>query len=440
MQNIKLVQNKKLLKWLAILAIAITIVGFLVDLQNTLNYPGTDLRNRVVGARLALKGIDPYFFKWQPELSARFYDPLDISTELVSKLSIPPTALVLHSLFAGLPYLQQKIIWLVVQWAALIGTVSLFLKSVESPHRKNLILVIAFFFANSLFWKFHVNSGQIYIVYVFLLSVAWMLLCQPRRFNEFYSGFFVGVTTSLRPSFILFAIPLLIGKKIQFIAGSIVGLLSSILISLLVFGTFIWQKYLLTMLIMIGAVNPNSYPLLDQRIPPTANIIYPTTVEGFDWAARNPLESYLDNTSFYDILNAIDISNKRYILAGSLVLFIVLFSAYTVYSYSKNKNINYLFLLGILICLIGDFFIPVGRYSYYDIQMILPLLILATKNNLEQLTHSKIVLIALLGLLLSFIGFIVIPRALFFSVFMILSYIIFASFNYINGNTGIAKT
>ncbi|MEM7760885.1 MAG: hypothetical protein AAF298_22560, partial [Cyanobacteria bacterium P01_A01_bin.40] len=95
----------------------VSIIGLIADLHNTLIYPGTDLRNRVVGARLMLKGIDPYFFKWHPRLSVKFYDPLDNPIELLSKLSVPPTVLVLHSIIAGLSYIQQKLIWLIVQWS-----------------------------------------------------------------------------------------------------------------------------------------------------------------------------------------------------------------------------------------------------------------------------------------------------------------------------------
>ena len=92
-----------------------------------------------------LEGIDPYFFKWQPGLSEKFYDPLDIPTELVSKLSVPPTVLFLHSIIAGLSYVQQKVIWLLVQWAAFIGTVLIFVKTSNSQAKTNLILAISFF-------------------------------------------------------------------------------------------------------------------------------------------------------------------------------------------------------------------------------------------------------------------------------------------------------
>ncbi|WP_319419442.1 hypothetical protein [Pleurocapsa sp. FMAR1] len=162
----ELTKNNKIINLLVIVAIVITIIGFLVDLRNTLIYPGTDLRNRIVGARLMLEGIDPYFFKWHPGLSARFYDPLDISTELLSKVSVPPTVLALHSAIAGLSYLQQKVIWLIVQWAALLGTVLIFLKTSNSQSENNLILVVSFFLPTACFGVFTLTQVK-YISFMF---------------------------------------------------------------------------------------------------------------------------------------------------------------------------------------------------------------------------------------------------------------------------------
>lgn len=130
---------------LIIMAITITLIGIVLDLKNTITYIGSDLRNRVVAARLVLEGIDPYFFKWYPELSDRFYDPLDNLSAVLSKVSVPPTVLALHSIIAPLTYLQQKLIWLVVQWVAFGSTILVFLRASNSQPRSNLILAIGFF-------------------------------------------------------------------------------------------------------------------------------------------------------------------------------------------------------------------------------------------------------------------------------------------------------
>ena len=417
-------KKSRIINLLFLIAIIITIIGLLVDLKNTITYPGTDLRNRVVGARLMLEGIDPYFFKWQPKFPETFYDPLDIPTQILSKLSVPPTVLVLHSLFAKLPYLQQKIIWLFIQWAAFIGTIFVFIRTSNDKTKTNLMLIVGFLFANSLFWRFHVNSGQIYIVYVFLLSIAWLCLKQRWNIGILLSGLLVGITVSLRPSFLLFFIPFIISQEYLFILGGISGAIASVAISWIVAGTFIWQQYFLTILGMTGFIDLENLPVKEKI---SSNIVYPKVVEGFDWNVRNSLERYLDNTSLYDVLNALDISNKRYILVFGFIITIIFLALCIHKFYAKNNKID-LFLWGTLTCLIGEFFIPVGRYSYYDIQMILPLLIIINRANIKDLIYRKNVIILLFGLLLSIIGFTIVPRAMFFSVFIIMLYIILATF------------
>lgn len=285
-----------------------------------------------------------------------------------------------------------------------------------------------------MFWRFHVNSGQIYIVYIFLLSVAWFLLNRPSRFNYIASGFLAGITASFRPSFILLFIPFLICQRYVFLLGGILGLLFSLSLSYAVVGSLIWNKYILAMLGMTGFINFDTYPALKDRIVPNPDIVYPQIVEGFDSLVRNPLEYYLNNTSLFDVLNAIGLSNKREILVVSFVFTLTILILYFIRYTWKNKDINSLFLFGVSICLIGDFFIPVGRYSYYDVQMILPLLIIASSANTINLINNKLIAFLLLGLLLSIGCFFWIPRFLFFSSFLIAFYLTIALLIFLRQN------
>ena len=141
----QLQKNNKILNLLIVSAIIITLIGFAIDLQNTFVYWGTDLRNRVVGARLIIDGIEPYFFSWHQGLSDRFLDPLDPVNSVISRVSVPPTVLALQSTIASLPYMPQKIIWLIVQWSAFLGSVFLLIKTSKSQVKTNLILVVSFF-------------------------------------------------------------------------------------------------------------------------------------------------------------------------------------------------------------------------------------------------------------------------------------------------------
>lgn len=408
---------------LILVAVVITIVGFASDFYNTISYPGSDLRNRVVGARLMLEGIDPYLFKWQVGLSERFFDPLDDPTELVSKLSVPPTVLTLHAAIANLPYIQQKVIWLLCQWAALVGTIGIFLRNNQSKQKQMLMLSISFCIVNSLFWRFHVSSGQIYILYVFVLAISWFFLQRRFKYKAIISGFLAGVATSLRPSFILFFIPFAVRRQFTFLLSGCVGFISSVLISYWVVGGFIWKRYILTILQMTGLLDLATYLSPAESALPDPNIVYPSVVEGFDWSISYPLERYFADTSFYLPLNVLRVPNEREILIVGLLTTIVYLSVQISKFLPREKEMNYIFLFGVLMCLLGDFFIPIPRYPYYDVQMILPLLIIICLADVHYLVSRRLGIALAVGLLLGLIGFLVIPRALFFGGFLIALYV-----------------
>ena len=212
--------------------------------------------------------------------------------------------------------------------------------------------------------------------------------------------------------------------------GGFLGLIFSLSLSWVVAGTFIWKQYFLAMLGMTGIIDLNTYFPLEARTLPEPNIIYPKIVEGFDPTVRNTLENYLDNTSLYDVLNYLDLPNKRNILAIAFVA-TMLFLIWYVFRYVLGKKeLNSIFLMGSLICLIVDFFIPVGRYSYYDIQMMLPFLIIVSKGNIIDLTNlinSRLTVFLIAGLLLSVGCFFWMSRTLFFGTYSLVFYTTVAS-------------
>ena len=362
-------RQTKVFKFVFLIAIAITLVSLAIDIYNTLHYPGTDLRNRVVGARLALAGIDPYFFKWNPSLPEIFYDPMDNPEEILSKLSVPPTVLTIHASIAGFTYLQQKIIWLIVQWTTLIGILFLFYKNCTAD-KQNIILILGFFFANGLFLRFHVNSGQIYIIYIGLLSISWILLNQKFKYSQVASGFFAGITASLRPPYILLFPCFLIRRQYSFIVGGIAGIVCSILTSIAVTGTFIWRQYILTMMGMTGYINVEKIVSKPSEAIIARAANYSPIVEGINFRIRNSLEEHLfAESSIRGILTALDISGKKEILVVCFAIALAIFFWFGIRYRIDKININLIFLLSTVLCLVSEFFIPVFRFSYYDVPM-----------------------------------------------------------------------
>lgn len=237
------------------------------------------------------------------------------------------------------------------------------------------------------------------------------------------SGFFAGITTSFRISFVLLFIPFALRKRYAFLFGGVSGLLSSIAISWSIVGGEIWRKYFFTTLSMTGFARSDMFIPPSERVLPSLDIVYPTAVEGFDWNVISSVERYFADSSLFLPLYDHNIPDSRNILLTGFVLTTLLLLLCVLTCLPKNKNTSYLFLFGVLICLVGEFFIPISRYSYYDIQMLLPLLIVVSEADTRYLISRKVNIVLLIGLFLSTIGFLFIPNALLSAAFLIAFYV-----------------
>ena len=218
-----------ILSILLIFAIFISITGFFNDISNTVKFGGVDLRNRVVGARLLIDKQDPYHYKWQKGDSPLFLDPRDNPDWKVNRVTVPPTVLMFHTSFSWLGYKIQRYLWLFVQWFLLLGSIFLFSKSSGSNAKSKLIWICGLFFVgSSFFWRLHVERGQIYILYVFLITLSYWIYTKKRNDSEIWSGIIAGIAMSLRPPLIVLSLPMLIYKRINFIAGNIIGIIIGI--------------------------------------------------------------------------------------------------------------------------------------------------------------------------------------------------------------------
>ena len=175
------------------------------------------------------------------------------------------------------------------------------------------------------------------------------------------------------------------------------------------------------MLGMTGFINLKELFPLSNAI---SNIVYPQTIEGFSVDSRNPLEyRNFVNSSILDILNSLGVANKHEILVVGLIITTIFLISCLIKYNLKTKDINFIFLFGTLICLIGEFFIPVSRYPYYDIQLMLPLLIIVSKTDITELISNKLTVLLLLGFLASMGCFIWVKKMLFFSSAAIVLYV-----------------
>lgn len=160
-----------------------------------------DFRNRVVAARIADAGINPYHFKWDPSFPLEFYDPSDENDMVFTRMTSPPTTLFVHQLYSSRPWTEQKATNFFLGWTLLIGIagVIVFTQKKISAFASSLSALVLGIFALSGAWQFHAERGQQYIYGAFFLTLAACFGGNGLRSNG-ASGFFATLAAYFRPT------------------------------------------------------------------------------------------------------------------------------------------------------------------------------------------------------------------------------------------------
>ncbi len=370
-----------LLNALLISSIFFAAVGFLQDMENSANYGGIDLRNRVVGARLIKANHDPYFFKWNEEYSEFFLDPRDHPNLPVSRVTVPPTILMIHSIFSNLPYKFQRYLWTIIQWILLIFSIFFFSRSVKNEIKSKLIWIVSLFFiASSFIFRLHVERGQIYILYVFLFALSYYIYNSNYKINRLLSGIIMGYVSALRFPMALIGLPFLLCKQWKFILGQIIGFVLGILTSFSFVGYEIWKSYFKAMPIH-GKVHIGVIKITSERYP---HIDIEDMKNLWIWARLPISDSSIQGIARKYL--GIQISSNI-LLIGLMVCIIFLIVLFFRIN-KRNKTNDFIFLYSISIILVSELFLPAARFSYNNV-ILLSVFSLVIINSKEILSLLK---------------------------------------------------
>ena len=370
--------NRCLLNVLLIFVIFLSISGFLEDLKNTFQYGGVDLRNRVVGARLLRREIDPYFYKWQTGDPLELLDPRDKAENEVNMVTVPPSLLLLLSPFAEVRYDIQRVVWFVIQWLLLLLSVFLIAETAGDEDTKKMVWLLSLFFiGSSFFWRLHVERGQIYIFYTALLSVIYHLE-KKHKSTKIGSSIILGIAVILRPTLIFMTIPFLLYKRWKLIRGTIYGGLTAFSLSLILAGWKVWQSYFSAMKIH-GAIHlsdihyaASSYP--HSNIEGIGNLYGLANIPIFD-------------SSIQELLKSLGIILPGYVLLIAFLLLVVCGVAVVRKKKIRLTN-DQQFLAGLLLAFLVDFFLPAPRFPYNNV-MFLPILAILVLEQCTFLSGSN---------------------------------------------------
>jgi hypothetical protein len=364
--------------WLALAGLS--LAGFLNTLRDVREYPGTDLRARVVGAREMMRGLDPYFIAAKTDQKDILQDP-DRYAAVCSRCTYTPTLLCLYAPLANLPYGVQRYIWFAAEWCALAGSIVLLRGTIRDRLLKDVFTAVAvFFFADGFFWRFHLERGQYYAFILFLCSLtAWCCLRKSgatgdnSHADKWWHGIPLGIAAAMRLTPLAALLPLwVLGLRRTAVGAALVAIVC-ITGSIRYSGIGLWQSYFRAVSIQSQLTwNPDYLESERAKLPPL-----PANVEGMTF--KRILHMPDSNVTFAsDVLQPLAYSfswapareHWLTISKAGAVLICLLFPAFL--KFRRTLEPGEKLAAAFLCVLFAELFLPV-RLSYCDVMFLAPI-------------------------------------------------------------------
>lgn len=356
----------------------------------------SDLRNRVIGARMIADGKSPYFYKWKKADGIEYYDPNGFIDGSVSAITASPFFHRLLIPLSGLPQSKIEDIWLPLEYLVL-GIITLISISLSSTAlSKGLVFTVAIAFLFTDAWKYHIIQGQSYLFIPFFLAIFTWLLCKRSNRNLifFAMGSFALMLILMRPNFAIFFLPFFFlfrdftKKKIAFFAVPFViaGLFTILNPSELK----LWKDY-------ISAIKQHT--LIHQDEPHKTGYINedPKYVEweGLDMRKVSflkpdmPIYPRSENGNIFVLykfathkkIGIKTLMISSFLLIGLLLALILpLHTRLTI----NSVNLKNIILFGFCLYMITDFFSPIYRNQYYTTQWIFAIMLFLSTANYKK--------------------------------------------------------
>lgn len=218
---------------LAICSVAIWIGVFVQSVRDFTNYPVSDLRNRVTGARRLAEGIDPYLW---PDAS------LQERYRAFSPTSVSPAQLLLYWPLRDSSYERQRTIYFALDWVLVAGCLAQLLKlAPASLPRMPTFLIISIFFLLDNSLRLHFARGQTYLLLLFLTVVVATEM--RRRDPGWFGPLAFSLLLLFRPTYALAAIAAMLAGHKQLLVRTTAMLLIVGAVAVAATGVTPWLEY-----------------------------------------------------------------------------------------------------------------------------------------------------------------------------------------------------
>jgi hypothetical protein len=377
-------------------AVLLTLLTAGQTLFDVRSYCGIDFRNRVVGARVLLRGENPYTFRWQPGMPEELLDPIFDQRTPLHRLTVPPTTLCLYALVAGQPYPALRLLSWAAEWAAMLASIALLARMVPGQRLRFCFLLVAgYLFLPAYFWRLHVERGQVYAFHLLLLTVG-AYFARKDRLDSARAGIAFGLALALRPNFLLLVPAFAVLGRWRTAAAALATFTGAVLLTLPLAPPNVWRSYLdMGNLYYLSTWNPEALPSFPP--PPVPD----KPLEGY--AFPNGL-NLVDSTSlpilyqlFHEPLGwpVVDVGLvcKVMLVALGLILLGLLYR-------SRRRHSPRLTLAMIAVFLVDSEYLLPHRWEYVDVMFLLPLGLLLPYLAAALRRNSLLPLLLLLGLVI----------------------------------------
>lgn len=384
----RLTALERMLLRVALLVVLCVVVW---TFRDTRVYPGNDLRNRVVGARVMLAGYDPYTFFWQPGMPEEWLDP--VHEPKAHRLTISPPTLLVYAIGAPLPFKVLRFASFVIEWLAMIASLVLLARSLPTSRLRVVFLLGAtlFILATDI-WRLHLERGQVYVFHLLALSaaIAWS---RRGQVDSLLAGVALGVLALLRPNLLVIAPGLLLLRQWRSSSAMLATVAGGVTAAFLMLPASSWQSYL--------DVGDQYYRAVDDPEEGPDDIPEPDHV--------GPVEGMLSANSLTNIscssfahlyfvlrtrfgLPRLEIGLTCKVILASLAALLL-----ALVWLRRHYDLGTAFTLIVVMSLDTEFFLP-HRWGYADVMLLAPLALLLPTLLRDERTSLQAFGMVLIGL------------------------------------------
>jgi len=375
-----------MLQWIAV-AMTLLVIGhvMILTIHDLRTYSGIDLRAKVVGARLLIRGLNPYYdFRHEIHID---------HLRMLSDNTYSPILLILYVPLCEIGWTLQRVLYFLIDWAAML--LSYVAVARIFPKRSSgtaLWIGFVLLFIADFGFRFHLERGQYYVELAFLAAVASVCLFQES--SLWLNALPLALLVLLRPTYAITILGIVALRRVRH-AIHVVILCGLLFVATLPFvGIGEWKSY-------VASVRSSEKQALNDAYasgPRLAGANPGQVIEGIDYSKSLAGPGYLADRTLVGLargsvspalarfVHVIAPSKLRFERLNTICLLLMFcFDLAVMHGFSRGRArglipIAFVFLAPLNL----ELFAP-QHYGYCDVMILAPLLLIlaAALENAE---------------------------------------------------------